>query len=103
MLFRSSDRYATCELSWKHFFPNKDLPEIVRLLGRYEYLGHEETKEKQKVIEFQYGAKQIISNYMEAYNSLVTSKPFVKLDATTADRILATGVIIHKYINRTYK
>jgi oligoribonuclease NrnB/cAMP/cGMP phosphodiesterase (DHH superfamily) len=33
-------KYAACELTWKYFFPNKPMPEIVRLLGRYDCFGH---------------------------------------------------------------
>lgn len=33
-------KYAACELTWKYFFPNETMPEIVRLLGRYDCFGH---------------------------------------------------------------
>ena len=48
-----------------------NIPEIVRLLGRYDCFGHKGTEEEQKVLEFQYGARQVISNYEEAYNQLM--------------------------------
>ena len=62
--------FAACELTWKHFFPNEEMPEIVRLLGRYDCFGHKGTNEELKVLEFQYGARQCIANYEEAYNKL---------------------------------
>jgi oligoribonuclease NrnB/cAMP/cGMP phosphodiesterase (DHH superfamily) len=34
--------FAACELTWKYFFPNKEMPEIVRLLGRYDCFGHKQ-------------------------------------------------------------
>lgn len=46
-------------------------PEIVRLLGRYDCFASRGTDEEQKVLEFQYGARQCISNYEEAYNALL--------------------------------
>ncbi len=63
-------KFAACELTWKYFFPDETMPEIVRLLGRYDCFGHKGTDEEQRVLEFQYGARQIISNYEEAYNML---------------------------------
>lgn len=100
-------KFAACELTWKYFFPNEHMPEIVRLLGRYDCFGHKFTKEDEnrrltlleytkstnrwmtkeeqdelanlniklleesKVLEFQYGARQCISNYEESYNYLL--------------------------------
>jgi oligoribonuclease NrnB/cAMP/cGMP phosphodiesterase (DHH superfamily) len=73
--------FAACELTWKYFMqgmngdPDKEseqntMPEIVRLLGRYDCFGHKGTDEEQKVLEFQYGARSVISNYEEAYKYL---------------------------------
>jgi len=63
--------FAACELTWKYFFPIETMPEIVRLLGRYDCFGHKGTDEEIKVLEFQYGARQCITNYEEAYNYLL--------------------------------
>lgn len=60
-------KFSACELTWKHFFPNEQMPEIVRLLGRYDCFGHKGTNEEQSVLEFQYGARRKISNYEDAY------------------------------------
>lgn len=64
-------KFAACELTWQYFFPNEPIPEIVRLLGLYDSFRHKNTDEEQKVLEFQYGARQCISNYEEAYNYLI--------------------------------
>ncbi len=32
--------FAACELTWIYFFPDEVIPEIVRLLGRYDCFGH---------------------------------------------------------------
>lgn len=75
-----STEFAACELTWQHFFPylNSDtnspwagMPEIVRLLGRYDCFGHKGTNEEQKVLEFQYAARARISNYKQAYSYLI--------------------------------
>jgi oligoribonuclease NrnB/cAMP/cGMP phosphodiesterase (DHH superfamily) len=39
-------KYAACELTWKYFFPNDTMPEIVRLLGRYDCFGHKLSNEE---------------------------------------------------------
>lgn len=65
-----STKYAACELTWQYFFSNEPMPEIVRLLGRYDCFGHKGTAEELKVLEFQYGARQCISNVEEAYDNL---------------------------------
>jgi oligoribonuclease NrnB/cAMP/cGMP phosphodiesterase (DHH superfamily) len=66
-------KFAACELTWQYFFPNETMPEIVRLLGRYDCFGHKNTDEETKVLQFQYGARQCISNYEEAYGYLCNS------------------------------
>lgn len=67
-------KFAACELTWKYFFPNEEMPEIVRLLGRYDCFGHKGTDEETKVLEFQYGARTYIKNYEDAYDFLVGNK-----------------------------
>ena len=74
-------RFSACELTWKHLMqgmngdPDKEsetnrMPEIVRLLGRYDCFGHKGTSEEKKVLEFQYGARSCISNMNEAFDYL---------------------------------
>lgn len=64
-------KFAACELTWRYFFSNKEMPELVRLLGRYDCFEHKGTYEEQKVLEVQYGARSIIANPEEAYRELV--------------------------------
>lgn len=97
-------KFAACELTWKYFFPNEQIPEIVRLLGRYDCFGHKGTNEEQSVLEFQYGARQCISNYEEAYHFLKLSLD----DRLTVVRdIYLSGVSIYQYLcteaKQTYK
>jgi len=91
--------FAACELTWKYFFPNEEMPEIVRLLGRYDCFGHKGTDEEHKVLEFQYGARQCISNYEEAYKYLDLSlRTDTKLYESPEDEILEGGQFIYKYL-----
>ena len=39
-------KFAACELTWQFFFKAKPMPEIVRLLGRYDCFGHKGTEEE---------------------------------------------------------
>ena len=63
-------KYAACELTWKYFFPDETMPEVVRLLGRYDCFGHKGTSEEQKVLEFQYGARANMFDVDTCYNVL---------------------------------
>lgn len=90
-------KFAACELTWKYFFHNKEIPEIVRLLGRYDCFGHKGTKEELKVLEFQYGARQCITDYTQAYYYLTSiNKPLIHLDVI--ERIHKDGKSIYKYL-----
>jgi uncharacterized protein len=86
--------FAACELVWKHLFPDQPMPEIVRLLGRYDCFGHKGTNEEQKVLEFQYGAREAISNPEEAYTCLVNDLTCYH----TPMQIWEPGKAIYKYL-----
>lgn len=88
-------KFAACELTWKYFFPNNPMPEIVRLLGMYDSFRHKNTEEEQKVLEFQYGARQAITNYEEAYNYLLYSFQDNKWQI---DNIQKQGKAIYQYL-----
>jgi oligoribonuclease NrnB/cAMP/cGMP phosphodiesterase (DHH superfamily) len=65
-----NDKFAACELTWKYFFEGERLPEIVRLLGRYDCFGHKGTDEEQKVLEFQYAARSYWKSVDDCYKAL---------------------------------
>ena len=91
--------FAACELTWKYFFPNETMPEIVRLLGRYYCFGHKGTDEEQKVLEFQYGARQVIHDYETAYNWLCATEGFSeRVVNETLQEIFDKGKAIYKYL-----
>lgn len=85
--------FAACELTWKYFFPNEEMPEIVRLLGRYDCFGHKGTNEELKVLEFQYSAREEISNYEEAYDALCED-----IDHNITKDWIRNGSIIYNYL-----
>ncbi len=94
---RSLDpRYAACELTWSYFFPATDMPELVRLLGRYDCFGHKGTKEERKVLEFQYGARQLIYDVDTALINLNVA--YDGGDGVICKDILKSGVAIYQYL-----
>ena len=91
-------KFSACELTWEYFFPKEKMPEIVRLLGRYDCFGHKGTDEEQKVLEFQYGARQCITNYEEAYEYLINSITCDDDPVTLEHAIQMSGKSIYEYL-----
>lgn len=97
-------KFAACELTWKFFVPEFSMPEIVRLLGMYDSFRHKGTEEERKVLEFQYGARQAISNYEEAYSYLVQTIEDEKNgytfndDTSNIGHLYNKGVAIYQYL-----
>lgn len=92
--------YAACELTWKYCFPESQMPELVRLLGRYDCFGHKGTSEELKVLEFQYGARQLISNIEDAYSYLILARGRGdwSFDADLCEEIHLKGKAIYAYL-----
>lgn len=94
--------YAACELTWKYFFPEKQMPEIVRLLGIYDSFRHIGTEEEEYIAMYQCGAKHIIRNVERTYSWLESA-------VTCADEsndiyaILRQGEIIYEYLYQEAK
>jgi oligoribonuclease NrnB/cAMP/cGMP phosphodiesterase (DHH superfamily) len=85
-------RFAACELTWKFFFPDETMPEIVRLLGRYDCFGHKGTDEELKVLEFQYGAR---ANFFDPETCLQALKDW---DDNLEHSIQVAGYNIYNYL-----
>lgn len=64
------NKFAACELTWVYFMKHEPMPELVRLLGRYDCFGHKGTDEETDVLRFQYGARMTIGNADDAYECL---------------------------------
>lgn len=64
--------YAACELTYMFFF-GENAPELVTMLGKYDSFRSYGTSEHDKVVSFNYGARNAIYNVMTAYNTLVYS------------------------------
>jgi len=98
-------KFAACELTWKFFYPNDPMPELVRLLGRYDCFGHKGTYEERKVLEFQYGARQLIYDVSTALINLSASLDLS--DDVVCGSILEDGKAIYAYVcmeaQQTYK
>ena len=66
---RRDVKKAACELTWE-YFKDRPMPEIIRLLGRYDCLGHKGTDEERKVLIFQYAARASLRNIDECFKAL---------------------------------
>lgn len=96
-------KFAACELTWKYFFPNEEMPELVRLLGRYDCFGHKGTDEEQTVLEFQYAMRAYCKNMDDCYNYL-TGEGFLKINLIEKYEFriglfLELGKGIYKYLH----
>lgn len=89
-------KFAACELTWKYFFPNETMPEIVRLLGRYDCFGYNGTSEEKEVLEFQYGVRNVIGGYQAAYSWLISSIEGNQID--DIKNIGSIGKTIYSYL-----
>ncbi len=78
-------KFAACELTWHYYFPYVKMPEIVRLLGRYDCFSHKGTDEEQQVLEFQYGARAHMNNYEDCYKYLTVLTTEAEFDMLVND------------------
>ncbi len=85
-------QFAACELAWRFFFPELDMPEQVRLLGMYDSFRHKNESEKEKVFFFQYAARAMAENPEQAAQFLISAPP------QRLGSIINTGGAIHKYL-----
>lgn len=111
--------FSACELTWMYFnyhsaSPTQDMPEIVRLLGRWDNNTDKQLYEKynkpKQIIEFQYGARAVIKNYEDAYNYLIQSINWLKENSDPysdssppEEDILMDGKAIYGYLQTEAK
>jgi uncharacterized protein len=93
-----NEKKAACELTWEYFFPDTIMPELVRLLGRYDCFGHKGTEEERKVLEFQYGARQLIYDVETALINLFMASSGSDNDEVVCKNILKDGKAIYNYL-----
>ncbi len=90
--------YAACELTWKYFFPNTPMSELIRLLGLYDSFRYKGMDIKQIILEFQYGARSLIHNYEEAYEYLISSYSDYSCGYSIEKEIYMKGKPIYQYL-----
>jgi hypothetical protein len=90
-------RESACELTWKKYF-NTKIPKIVKYLSDYDSFRHVSYNKEdyQKVMNFQYGARTLISNINEAFVYLIEN---IKTD-DIIDKILSIGENVYKYLKK---
>ena len=84
---------AACELTWEHFFPGKQTPRVVTLLGAYDTFRHVDMDPvaKETVEFFQYGARV-------HYSSPAGCFYLLKQGQDEIDQIVLTGESIMLYL-----
>lgn len=92
--------FSACELTWKYFFPITNMPEIVNLLGLYDTFRHKGSLKEFEVNEFQYGARELISNVFDAYKYLwdFLNIPDLRDRNAVIKNIQDRGKIIYSYL-----
>jgi hypothetical protein len=89
---------AACELTWEYFFKEIEIPEFVRRLGRYDCFGHKGTLEENLILEFQYGAREVIVNYEQCYNIILNCFAFNIEYLGQIGNILRNGKAIYSFL-----
>ena len=88
--------YAACELTWMYLFPDDDMPEAVRLLGRYDVWDHEDPD----VYPFQMGMRIESTNPSEPIVKFAWEKLFESY-RWVVENIIERGSAIVDYQNQT--
>jgi len=91
---------AGCELTWKYFFPDKELPDSIHLLGRYDIWDNKDLNIWNNIIlPFQMGFNLVPTNPIddEAFNTTWFSI-FYK-NNFDIDNIINKGKVIIQYQN----
>lgn len=86
---RDSD-FAGCENAWNYYFPDKPMPETVKLIGRYDVWDHSDPRS----LTFHYGL-QLYMTYPGAYIDLW--KEWFK---NFPEDILKEGEVVERFVER---
>jgi oligoribonuclease NrnB/cAMP/cGMP phosphodiesterase (DHH superfamily) len=93
--------FAGCVLTWKYFFPDKDMPKIVDMLGSYDIWDF--TKYGEQLNQLQCGIRLEECNPESAnWNKWLSGKEFnelfkIYIDVDTIDDIIKKGRIALQY------
>lgn len=74
-------RYAACELTWTHFFPEHRMPYPVRMLGIYDTWRQNERMYNwdRVIMPFQYGMRSIVGLNVDAFPKSFLSQPYLSM------------------------
>jgi oligoribonuclease NrnB/cAMP/cGMP phosphodiesterase (DHH superfamily) len=97
VLPKGHEQVAACELTWRHIYPDKKLPEAIRLLGAYDCFRHKGTKEEQQVLQFQFACRALYTNPEECRQALDLSVE------TISDLMYVDGKAIYNYLKSEAK
>jgi len=93
---------AGCELTWKYFFPDKEMPEIINLIGRYDVWDHSsQNKWDNSIFPFQMGFNLFNTDpsndeyFKETWENVFNGK----ISSTFVNETIYKGKIILQYQN----
>jgi oligoribonuclease NrnB/cAMP/cGMP phosphodiesterase (DHH superfamily) len=95
----TGSNFAACELVWQFIYPEKRIPQVVELLGRYDIHDKNKYDWENIVLPFQYGIRaewHSISNLI----FLITKSLDKKEESEIINGILITGSLILKYVRQ---
>lgn len=113
MLGIQSTDFSGCELTWKYFFKDKEMPKAVNIIGLYDTFRFKED-EKEECFNFQYGLKvlgldqyfndafknniwnELLKNYADEEIDMY-AKSFQSQQSELIESILKNGSTINKY------
>lgn len=85
------NKMAACQGTWKHLFPDKEIPKAITLLGKYDIFDKSDIDEWNNVINpFQYGMRRLCNSLDEFPTELFE-------DNSLIDKIIEDGNIILSY------
>lgn len=84
---------AACELAWEYYFPNRDIPPGVLLLGQYDTWRNSDAKKwEEEILPFQFGARLAFDTAEKLYHE------FYKMESPAhIGHITAQGKVVLQY------
>ena len=90
-------KFAGCELTWKHFFPDEEMPRGVWLLGKYDTWSLDESPD---IMPFQYGLRMFDTDPSLSIWSEIFMDDSVLAHHKKVSTILEMGKIVLQYVKQ---
>lgn len=89
---------AACEIGWKYYFPNEQMPEVVKLLGEYDtWRKDDNSRWVNRILPFQYYMRTVCTSPETFPTELFDLQPDFDGSLPEIERAIETGRSILKY------